>query len=185
MILAASSLAVADLYRGVEIDPSWVDTSERGISTAVFADKVRESTTLEQVLAYKNGSIVRRIHEELEVDMAKAEELFTELKRFLWLAAVSPEEHIVPSPVIDEAWHCFVLFTQDYADFCSLYFSGFLHHAPQRDGESRITREMLKPTIDAMHREFDGLPSEHWHYNPMARLTCGSGGGCKTTRHAS
>jgi hypothetical protein len=36
----------------------------------------------------------------------------------------------MPSRIVDEAWHEFILFTRDYQDFCQKVFGQFLHHIP-------------------------------------------------------
>jgi hypothetical protein len=36
----------------------------------------------------------------------------------------------MPSQVVDELWHEFILFTRDYQDFCRQAFGRFLHHTP-------------------------------------------------------
>jgi hypothetical protein len=36
----------------------------------------------------------------------------------------------MPSTIVDDAWHEFILITRDYADFCEGAFGKFLHHAP-------------------------------------------------------
>lgn len=36
----------------------------------------------------------------------------------------------MPSQVVDDLWHEFILFTRDYATFCQLAFGHFLHHTP-------------------------------------------------------
>ena len=36
----------------------------------------------------------------------------------------------MPSQVVDELWHEFILFTRDYQDFCRAAFGRFLHHTP-------------------------------------------------------
>jgi hypothetical protein len=130
---------------------------------AISPESVRTKTVLQDVLSYKNDDVLDRLRKELHLDENSAKALFDDLKKFLWLAAVTPPS-IVPSPIIDEAWHRFVLYTMDYSEFCSRYFGGFLHHAPQRVGEVRLSVEDLIPTIDAMHAEFGGVPSDNWHY---------------------
>lgn len=155
-------------HRGVSISQKWLDTSERPTSVAIFPQKVRQSCTVAMVTDYRNKDVLARIKAELGVTIEKANELYADLMKFLWLAAVSPEPQIVPSPIIDDCWHCFVLFTQDYSDFCQNFFGGFLHHAPVRVGVGRITRPQLIPTIDAMHREFGCIPSSNWHYVPTS-----------------
>ncbi len=151
------------LHRGVRISSRWIATSSSGISLAISPEKVRSKTQLQAVMAYQNNDVVNRIRQELKVSEEEANQLFTDLKRFLWLAAVTPP-NTVPTPRIDEAWHCFVLYTKDYADFCDTYFGGFLHHAPQRVDEKRLEHPDLFATINAMHQEFGGIPSVNWHY---------------------
>jgi hypothetical protein len=36
----------------------------------------------------------------------------------------------MPSQVVDELWHEFILYTRDYQDFCKRAFGQFLHHTP-------------------------------------------------------
>jgi hypothetical protein len=158
------------VYRGVRISKRWVATSEKGLSVAVSPEQVRKMGSVTQVIRYRNDSVVTRITEELKVTRKIAKKLFTDLKRFLWLAAVSKEKHLVPSPVLDDAWHSFVLFTKDYEDFCNKYFGGFLHHAPQRHGEKRLARADLRGTIEAMYKEFKKIPSPNWHYLPTSQI---------------
>jgi len=35
---------------------------------------------------------------------------------------------------IDQMWHIFLLYTQDYMDFCEKYFGEYLHHLPDLVG---------------------------------------------------
>ena len=45
----------------------------------------------------------------------------------------------MPSKIVDEAWHEFILFTKEYENFCKKVFGEFLHHSPaksmQRESE--------------------------------------------------
>lgn len=36
----------------------------------------------------------------------------------------------MPSQVVDDLWHEFILYTRDYAKFCGTAFGTFLHHTP-------------------------------------------------------
>ena len=36
----------------------------------------------------------------------------------------------MPSKIVDEAWHEFILFTKEYEHFCRQVFGKFLHHTP-------------------------------------------------------
>ena len=72
----------------------------------------------------------------------EGEELFREMLKWLYLCyryAADDLPHgfacsMTPEILkIDEMWHCFVLHTRDYADFCETNFGFFLHHEPQGD----------------------------------------------------
>lgn len=36
----------------------------------------------------------------------------------------------MPSQVVDDLWHAFILYTRAYQEFCQKAFGGFLHHTP-------------------------------------------------------
>jgi uncharacterized membrane protein YgcG len=44
----------------------------------------------------------------------------------------------MPSPIVDEAWHEFILFTHDYNQFCHNAFGRFLHHTPAAGGSNLL-----------------------------------------------
>jgi hypothetical protein len=50
----------------------------------------------------------------------------------------------MPSRVVDDAWHTFILLTRHYAEFCDEAFGRFLHHAP--------TELLDTPTEDGLRR---------------------------------
>lgn len=61
-------------------------------------------------------------------------------------ASIKKEKEILcvgmPSKIVDEAWHEFILFTKDYAEFCKKALGKFLHHTPSSamsDGTSLET----------------------------------------------
>jgi len=100
------------------------------------------SASLETVLSYQNDELVRRFQNKLSVDSDMAYELFTEVKRFLWLSVERKKDFelgLVPNntlkidhdlELLDQAWHLFILSTKDYIEFCQTYFGTYLHHHP-------------------------------------------------------
>lgn len=51
----------------------------------------------------------------------------------------------MPSQVVDDLWHEFILFTRDYANFCQAAFGNFLHHTPAvKLGAVRMDNEGLR-----------------------------------------
>jgi hypothetical protein len=62
--------------------------------------------------------------------LAEADELIAAYRCFLKLCAWCPDEPVVPSRAIDEAWHTHILDTAKYAEDCNTVFGFFLHHFP-------------------------------------------------------
>lgn len=53
------------------------------------------------------------------------------LRQFFIAYLMSGKEFVsMPSVVVDDLWHEFILYTRDYQDFCRRAFGGFLHHSP-------------------------------------------------------
>lgn len=101
--------------------------------------------SLDEVLKYENPAVVDRFKINHPKDAFRAEQLFTEMLRYLWLCEkhtwdieknpASPELNFVPvmheeMRSMDNMWHEFILLTRDYHDFCHHYFGRFLHHEP-------------------------------------------------------
>lgn len=103
--------------------------------------------SLERVLRYQNEDVVSRFAEDHELSLPEAEEIFTETKRWLWLCAKrkravdNGEALALRIPLfneayaIDQMWHTFLLFSEDYAAFCADHFGFFVHHHPKRRAE--------------------------------------------------
>lgn len=63
---------------------------------------------------------------------AKEQQLVARALRQYFLAYLKSgcQRVAMPSRVVDDLWHEFILFTRDYANFCQLAFGRFLHHTP-------------------------------------------------------
>jgi hypothetical protein len=115
-----------------------------------MSNKIKRPS-LEEVLAFKNSDVVYRFKKTYGVSQEESEELFEEVKKWLWLANERHCEGIKeglsidhPIVVIDEMWHNFVLFTKEYTAFCTDYFGYYMHHAPATESEETEFREKLK-----------------------------------------
>ncbi len=98
--------------------------------------------TLGKALSYENLKVVSRFAQLYDVSFEEAGDVFVETKKWLWLASqVESGALSITDPllIIDEMWHNFVLFTLDYARYCTDCFGRYIHHAPttQRDKERR------------------------------------------------
>ena len=78
---------------------------------------------------YTNPEVVLRIEEKVGCSRKQAEDLFEEMKQYLF-STQARSGHKSPSKTVDTAWHEFILFTHDYAEFCHRYFGCFVHHVP-------------------------------------------------------
>ena len=65
-------------------------------------------------------------HHDMRYDDAAI--LFDELENFL---AASSAARQVPTRLLDEAWHAFILHTREYAEYCSGRFGKLIHHIPE------------------------------------------------------
>ncbi|MDI1351246.1 MAG: hypothetical protein PSV35_00515 [bacterium] len=108
---------------------------------------------LSELLKYKNPDVLHRYRIDYASNKLKAEDAFAELLKFLWLSQKHENEKAQYSEnkeldfvfgirkEIDDMWHIFLLFTQDYADFCQTYFAKFIHHRPTHESERLSVNE--------------------------------------------
>ena len=139
--------------------------------------------SLARVLSYQNEDVLHRFRKLYDVTPAEAEELFTEVKKWLWLNNLPRAVSIpVTSPMhmMDEMWHNFILLTRDYEHFCREYLGRFLHHGPTRKQDmdkhrqdpAGAQRAFDKSLRAAMAFTFDNLGEEtlwKWHVYLPAR----------------
>jgi len=117
---------------------------------------------LESILRYRNPLVIRKFREDHRVDEARANRLFTELMKFLWASQKhSLEKATRPADpsldfsfglheemrALDEMWHCFILCTEDYSEFCQGNFGRYLHHRPSVWG-ARLTEEEFRVELE-------------------------------------
>lgn len=100
--------------------------------------------SLSEVLEYKNSAVLKLYIANYPNNILSAESAFEEMLKYLWLTQKHeldlknnpdgnlPNECIMLRSMreIDEMWHEFILFTQDYTDFCLKYFGDYIHHLP-------------------------------------------------------
>jgi hypothetical protein len=96
-------------------------------------------TPINKVMGYRNEAVTQRIAKDLGLDAKSSEVLFKDMLRFLYISQATNIRPISPPKMIDEAWHTFIIYTKDYAEFCEHYFGRFIHHRPYRPGEKPET----------------------------------------------
>src|SRR5690242_18091626 len=104
------------------------------MSEAVFVATTRAELAKRDCLDYQNPAVVARFVSKLNLEEAAAVQLFEDTKRFLYLCGAKQkgDPKLAPPEGVDAGWHEFILFTEDYADFCQHYFGRFVHHRPRR-----------------------------------------------------
>ncbi|GAY14838.1 hypothetical protein [Mycobacterium sp. shizuoka-1] len=110
---------------------------------------------LEQALAFPAPYVVDRLVKDRVTDTAaQAEYLFTEAKRYLVLCEATPQLAFgMHSALVDQAWHTFILFTAEYAQYGQRYFGEFLHHSPVADqGVQQYPQRKVASFSDFQHR---------------------------------
>jgi hypothetical protein len=85
------------------------------------------------VMSYDMGPIVNRYAEEHDLPSEVAAEHERELKRFLAVKALHPDTRYGMKGPVDELWHTFIIFTEDYTEFCERTYGSYLHHRPALD----------------------------------------------------
>ena len=130
------------------------------IVTVAKYDK-RVAASLENILSYQHEGLVARLMDKMSLAKSEAEELKSDMLRFLYLCGIdSKVTTFVPPELIDEAWHNFILFTREYGVFCKRYFGKFIHHAPNTR-EKKVARGTLQKTLRQAHVIFGPL-SSYW-----------------------
>lgn len=90
-------------------------------------------TNLSDVLSYKNEDVIDRFVAMYDIEHEEAAKIFDETLKWLWLGNKMNGVFIDDSTlIIDEMWHNFILFTQDYGDFCMNKFGRYIHHQPEK-----------------------------------------------------
>jgi len=125
-----------------------------------------EIASLDEVMAYRHEALVSGFHALYAVTRAEAEELFVEVKKWLWLCASCIHDRargLEAPPVrvdndllmLDEMWHLFILFSDSYHAFCARYFGFYVHHQPTTRAEKRRFRERMTVEPSTLLREIE------------------------------
>jgi hypothetical protein len=103
----------------------------------IFAPDQTEATSRQHVLLgdlYLEGERMfdkTLIYEKLGGTRQEAWGLFMQMLIYLWLAEIRPRGYrFSPPPAIDKVWHEFILFTEEYTEFCKNTVGHYIHHRP-------------------------------------------------------
>lgn len=128
--------------------------------------------TLYKILKYKNKDLLARYQKDYPNNHLKPKEALIELLKYFWLirkhqkaVMLHPKKTSLQFSAgihsemkeIDDMWHTFLLFTQDYTDFCQKYFSGFIHHVPNMKNKPAKTAAFKKNLRKYLSYIYDNL----------------------------
>lgn len=120
---------------------------------------------LRELLEYKNPAVLKLYVQNYPNNKLSAEEAFTEVLKYLWLSkkhvleSTENEDNIAfPGQVfmprsmreIDEMWHEFILFTEDYMNFCNKFFGEYMHHLPNIFDNAPRPRDVVEREIEKL-----------------------------------
>jgi hypothetical protein len=140
-----------------------------------------KTPTLEDVLQYSNRDVVYRFKKTYGISWEASEDIFEQVKKFLWLAhhrrLAGLDQGLsidIPIVVIDEMWHNFVLFTKEYTAFCKEFFGYYVHHAPTTEAEETEHRGHLQTLnrIDRINARKDRMRGQYEYiYDHLGKET--------------
>ncbi|WP_065204384.1 hypothetical protein [Shewanella woodyi] len=129
-----------------------------------------DKTTLSEVLAYSNPAVEKRFMNIYGTDEAATSVIFNSAKKWLWLCYQRRQLGLdvklsidTPLLVIDEMWHNFILFSNDYLSFCKRFFGHYIHHMPTTKTMERELKDSMQgkePQVFAQEM----LAKKRWQY---------------------
>jgi hypothetical protein len=145
------------------------------------SEACHDVASLNDLMEFQHGRLLGRLQKKLGIDTEDAQDLFEDLKRFLFIAGTT-KEPMAPPERIDEAWHHFILFTRDYEDFCEKFFGKFIHHKPYGPEEIAANDgSIIKRTIARTREVFGDVLSENWSYAAADCDQCAGSTNCQST----
>ena len=102
----------------------------------------RQARQLEFIKSYHFHHAIKEkiLSKHPHLDNNQIHMVFRALRDYFWMCNKGNRSMVaMPSQVVDDAWHEFILFTRSYEHFCKKSLGRFLHHTP--------TEMMSSPTV--------------------------------------
>ncbi|HUJ59393.1 MAG TPA: hypothetical protein VLX92_12900 [Kofleriaceae bacterium] len=104
----------------------------------------RRVRPLDEFVAYRNPQVVNRFLRHWILPRREAERVFADLMRYLWLIGQPGCGDVAPVAIVDEMWHMFLVFTEEYQRWSEHSLGYFLHHRPRTAAQQRDTLAAVK-----------------------------------------
>jgi hypothetical protein len=139
------------------------------LSLSISCDDERAGVLFAEISAFDFGKVVQTFCRDNKVTRECAQDVLLELKRWLTLCVLHPENAYATGGQVDAMWHTFILFTKDYARFCQDIAGAFIHHCPEVESErgldsDSVANEMLSNAklLEADYVKYFGAqPPDH------------------------
>src|SRR3989344_9001819 len=106
---------------------------------------------IQRAINFPIPRVIERYKRQNKISNEEAQQHELEMKKYLALRAMNPTEKFPLSHgPVDELWHTFLIFTNEYAEFCAEVAHGFIHHNP---GPPHPTEKQIKKAKE----EFDNF----------------------------
>lgn len=122
-----------------------------------------QGATIRVAEAFDLDPITRRYCRDYEVPLEVGESRAKELKRFLALCALNPDEAYGMYGPVDIMWHTFIFFTKNYHNFCDQVAGHYLHHVPGSAAPGHLNPNAYRQMLTDYEYIFgETPPREHW-----------------------
>lgn len=149
------------LHEGILADAELNEASEFKPEIDLITDKTPDQIKgiVEKAEQFPMEKVIARYMDEAEVDPQRAAGHERELKRFLALCAIY-HGPIGMRGKVDELWHEFLMFTEDYHRFCDELGGKFIHHIPNSNDMSPGYRRKSALRFNAAYKATFGTEPE-------------------------
>ena len=115
-----------------------------------------------EALAFDAPYLIEKMVKDHMVDLPdEARALFREVKRYMVLVASDPTVvWSMYSLRIDHTWHQFILFTQQYIEYCRMNFDKYMQHAPSTAPKTESLTRRTQSTFDMFADRYEELFAE-------------------------
>jgi hypothetical protein len=119
-------------------------------------------TGVRDALAFEAPYLIEKLRKARIADSdAEAEALFREAKRYLVMTQADDTRiWQMHSLRVDEAWHQFILFTAQYAEYCQRCFGRYIHHSPSNAPKVERAEELPVATFAEFRARYEELFGE-------------------------
>lgn len=121
-----------------------------------------------EALDYENEQVViKAFTDRYNISHTEAQEIFTETKKWLWLAANTHSSNdkgvFIDEPlmIIDEMWHNFILHTKQYYEFCMTKFKRIIHHVPTPKLQQQKLKKLSHSSYETLIKDQYQLIYDH------------------------